>query len=167
MKAVQVICAIFIVVAWALTGCANPVPSQDANKTFDEMYTDCSMNEILRLSLMPPSYSGDEDWDLLLENISDTSVRFPAGFNLKLMSFDNEQNRWVETGNNFQYLPLDAKYIVGKNDPKAEYPYMLIRIEPSIGKEINLRVVVRGQAYKKGVETEECIGAFVDIEYIP
>lgn len=166
MKRVYLIYMIFIGIL-ALSSCANPTPSYDTEKLFSEMYKDCSMNEALRLSLMEPMYNGDEDLNLLLESITNASVTFPAGYNLRLLSFDNNQNKWVEENNNIQYLPLDAKYTVGKNDPKVEFDHIIILIVPSREIKKALRIVVHGHIYENGVETEKCTGAFSDIVVTP
>ena len=156
-----------VISALALAGCANSSPSQESEKLFSEMNSDCSMNEILRFSLMEPMYDGDKDINLLLESVSDTSVIFPSGYNLKLLSFDNDQKKWIEEKNNIQYLPLDAKYIVGKNDPEVEFDHILIEVIPSVGTNKILRVVVLGHIYENGIETEKCMGAFADIMFTP
>lgn len=166
MKKAHIIYMI-VMSALALAGCANSSPSQESEKLFSEMYKDCPMNEILHLSLMEPMYDGDKDINLLLESASDTSVIFPSGYNLKLLSFDNDQKKWIEEKNNIQYLPLDAKYIVGKNDPKLEYVDQIVGIAPNVGTKKALRIIVHGKIYENGVETEECTGAFADIVFTP
>jgi hypothetical protein len=166
MKKVHIICMI-LMSALALVSCASSSPSQVSEKLFSEMYSDCSMNEALRLSLAEPLYSGDKDLNLQLEVVSDASIIFPADYNLLVLSFDSSQNKWIKRENNIQYLPLDAKYIFGKNNPEVEYDYDLIPIAPSITAKTSLRVVVHGNTYENGIETEKCTGAFVDITATP
>jgi hypothetical protein len=159
---------ILIAVALALTGCAEVGPSQNAEELFREMYKDCSMNEALHLDfLMESMYAGGKEINFFLESIPDVSVIFPAGFNLKLLSFDEDQNKWVEIRNNIQYLPADAKYIVGKNNPSVEIDHILVGIAPALGTKRTLRVVVHGHIYKDGVETSDCVGAFADFTFVP
>ena len=150
-----------------LTGCMNSEPSSNAEQLFAEMYKDCSMNKDLRLSPEKSGGIGSEDMSVLLESISDSSVIFPAGFNIHILQFDNGENNWVEKENHIQYLPLDGKYIFGKNNPKTEYSYNFISIRPIFTAKTSLRVVLYGHIYKDGVETEECSGAFTDIIVSP
>jgi len=158
---------ILIAVALALTGCAKVGPSQNAEELFREMYKDCSMNEALHLGLVESMYVDNKDINIYFESIPDVSVIFPAGFNLKLLSFDEDQNKWVEIKNNIQYLPADAKYIVGKNNPSVEIDQILVGIAPALGTKRTLRVVVHGHIYKDGVETSDCVGAFADFTFVP
>jgi len=158
---------IIFISALTLTSCMNSEPSHNAEQLFAEMYKDCSMNKDLRLS---PEKSGDnnsKDMQVLLESISDSSVIFPAGFNIHILQFDSDENNWIEKGNRIQYLPLDAKYIIGKSNPKTEYSYKFFSIRPMVAAKTPLRIVLYGHIYKNGVETEECSGAFTDIVVVP
>ncbi len=158
---------IFFIYTLFLVSCTQSAPSQNAENIFNEMYKECPMNEALRLSKMEPMYVGDEHLNILLELTSDASVIFPSGFNIHLFWFDVDQNKWVEEKNNVQYYPVDAKYIMGKNDPQKEFESQMIGIAPMIGINRDVRVVVYGHIYKNGVETEECTGAFTDFEFTP
>ena len=151
-----------------LTGCVNSKSSQDPEQLFAEMYKDCSMNKDLRLSPEKPAYIGGEDVDLLLESISDSSVIFPAGYNFKLLQFDNGEGKWMEKENHAQYLPLDGRKIFGKNNPNnIGYVQKFIPINPIVNEKTSLRVALHGHIYKDGVETKECSGAFTDIVVSP
>ncbi len=166
MKRLKVV-YIFFVCTLLLISCARSSLSQNAENIFKEMYKECPMNEALRLSKMEPMYIGDEDLNFSLELTSDTSVIFPSGFNIHLFWFDTDQNKWVEEKNSVQYYPVDAKYILGKNDPQKEHDILMFGIIPMIGAKRDVRVVVYGHIYKNGVETEECTGAFADFEFTP
>jgi hypothetical protein len=157
----------FFIYTLFLISCTQSPPSQNAENLFKEMYKECSMNEVLRISEMEPIYIGYEDIDFLLELMSDTSVIFPSGFNIHLFWFDTDQNKWVEEKNNIQYYPLDAKYILGKNDPQKEHQDLIFGVNPRIGTKRLVRIVVYGNVYENGIETEECAGAFADFEFSP
>ena len=122
----SIIFTIFISVV-ALTGCTSSVPSPDAEKAFAEMYKDCSMNKDLRLSLGKSTDIGSKDVNLLLESISDSSVIFPAGYNIHILQFENGGNNWAEKENHIQYLPLDEKKYSGKITLKLNIATNLFR----------------------------------------
>jgi hypothetical protein len=132
-------------------------------KLFSEIYKDCSMNEVMHLSLSGPMYYGDYGPNLLLESNSDAYVIVPQDYNLQLLSFDNNQNKWTKEKNNTQYFPLRSKFIFGKNN----VDHVHIKITPVIETKKNLRVVVHGHIYENGVETQKCAGAFADIAVTP
>ncbi len=166
MKKSYIICMIFISTC-ILANCTNSVSSRDAETLFTEMYKDCSMNEYLLLTATEASYRSGEDMVLFLESTSDSSVIFPADQNIQILSFNNDINKWMEEQNNADYLPVDAKYIVGKNDPKLEYDSMIVPINPRVDAKTSLRVVLYGHIYENELETKKCSGAFTDIVVIP
>lgn len=138
---------------------------QSAESQFADMYKDCIMNVDLRLSVNKTSYKSDGGVDLFLESLTDSSVVFPSGFNIQIFKFEN--NEWHVEENEGQYLPLDAKYIIGKNDPVFEFDRKVIPIDPVVSTKTPLRVALYGHVYENQVETQKCSGAFVDIVVAP
>jgi hypothetical protein len=131
------------------------------------MYKNCEMNTLLKMSFVGKLYDGDRNVHFSVEPTSNISVMFPVDNNVKLLWFDIEQGKWVEVKNNVQYFPIDGQYIVGKNDPSKEYEYSLINIIPNLGKKAKLRIVIHGHTYENEIETDKCVGAFVDFEFTP
>lgn len=154
-----IFCAIFI------TNCTNN--SANKEKLFTELYEYCEMNTLLKMSFVGKLYEGDRGVNFSLEPTSNISVIFPSGFNIKLLLFDVEEGEWVEIKNNDQYFPVDAKYIVGRNDPTKEYDYSLITVSPGFGKKSSIRIVLYGHTYENGIETDRCAGAYLDFEFTP
>lgn len=166
MRTIQIRIIAIIFCAILIASCTSNQDSQ-AERLFIDMYRDCEMNTLLRLSYIGGLYEGDDRVNFWLVPLSDTSVIFPAGYNIGLFSFDEEQGQWVEIKNKFQYFPADAKYIVGKNDPDKEYAQDLIGVKPISGKKADIRIIVHGHTYEGGAETDRCVGAFLDFPYTP
>lgn len=164
---IKFIMRVSLLVTLVLAGCSNQVSSQEAEILFGELYENCSMNDHLLLRFVGPLYEGDRYTHVSLESVSGKSVIFPSGYNLQLLSFDGNQNKWIEVKNSVLYLPFDVNYIVGKNDPENEREVSLIPIKPNMGREIVIRAVVYGHIYENGIETDGCTGAFVDFEFSP
>lgn len=154
-----ILCAIFI------TNCTNNTANKE--NLFVEMYKNCEMNTLLKMSFSGKLYEGDRNVNFSLEPTSNISVIFPSGYNIKLLLFDVEQGEWAEIKDNVQYFPVDGKYIVGKNDPAKEFEYKLIGVIPALGRKADLRIVLHGNVYESGVEIDKCAGAYVDFEFIP
>lgn len=150
----------------ASTNCVKLAPEPNAEQLFTEMYKDCSMNKDLRLSPEKP-VNISEDANMLLESISDSSVIFPAGYNIHIYQFYSSENKWIEKLNHAKYFPVDGIYIFGRNDPKVEFDYDFIGINPAVSEKTTLRVALYGHIYKDGVETEECSGAYTDMVVSP
>ena len=140
MKLKQAILIIFVFIF--LTGCNTGNANQEAERIFTEMYPDCEMNTVLRLTYAGKLFKEDRNTNFELEPTSNVSVIFPAGYNLRLLSFNFKENAWIEVKNDVTYLPVDSKYILGTNDPVKEFSYKLIGVIPSLGEKETLRVVV-------------------------
>lgn len=167
MKRKQAFIFKFILMLILLSGCANPQLSSDAEKVFNNMYQNCRMNEALRLTHVGKTFNGEKNTNFNLEPISNTSIIFPAGFNLRILYFDTNKNTWVDIKNNITYLPADIKYRLGTNDPEKEQGFLFFGIMPSLDKNATLRVVVHGNMYLNDIETDQCAGAFTDFEFVP
>lgn len=166
MKVINIFLKI-ILCSLVVLSCSNGGNDLEAERAFSEMYKSCEMNEKLRLSYVGGLFDGDNSINLRLEPSTNISVTFPAGANLRLLSFDKVENKWVEVNNGVSYFPNDGKYILGKNDPVKEFSQKLIGVIPVLSKKEILRAVVYGNVYENGVETDQCTGAFIDFEYTP
>ncbi len=100
--------------AIVITNCTNN--SVNKESLFAELYKNCEMNTLLKMSFVGKLYEGDRNVHFSLEPTSNISVIFPAGYNIQLLSFDIEQVNWIEVKNNVQHFPVDGKYIIGRND---------------------------------------------------
>ena len=166
MKTRQNFFAKIILCAIVITNCVNNTAPK-AENLFADMYKHCEMNTLLKMSFVGKLYEGDEDVNFWLEPTSNISIIFPSGFNIKLLSFDAEEGKWIEIKNNVQYFPVDTKYIVGKNDPIKEHDHDLVGVIPRLGKKAEIRIVLHGNIYENGIETDRCAGAFLDFEFSP
>jgi hypothetical protein len=166
MKMIRIVIIKILLFAIFITGCAKN-STLEAEKQFAEMYENCEMNTLLKMSYVGKLYEGDRSINYSIEPTSNISVVFPVGDNVKLLSFDIEQDKWVEIKNNVQYFPVGGKYIVGKNDRDKEYEYKLNDVIPMLGKKTEVRIVIHGHTYENEVETDKCVGAFLDFELSP
>jgi hypothetical protein len=166
MKNTQINVLKIVLCAILITGCATNT-AVEAESLFTEMYKNCEMNTLLTMSFVGKLSEEDRSVNFSLEPTSNISVIFPAGYNIKLLLFDIEQSKWVEVKNNVEYFPIDAKYIIGKNDPVDEFERKLIGVFPVLGRKEDLRIVIHGHKYENEVETDKCVGAFVDFEFTP
>ncbi|MCL4274431.1 MAG: hypothetical protein QY328_13710 [Anaerolineales bacterium] len=166
MKITQINVLKIVLCVILITGCATNT-AVEAESLFTQMYKNCEMNTLLTMSFVGKLYEGDRNVNFSVEPTSNISVMFPVDNNVKLLWFDIEQSKWVEVINNVQYFPIDGKYIVGKNDPAKEYEYDLIGVIPVLGRKAELRIVIHGHTYENEIETDKCVGAYVDFEFTP
>jgi hypothetical protein len=165
MKTTRINVVKIIFCAIVMISCTNNTANKE--NLFAEMYANCEMNTLRRMSYVGKLYEGDRGVNFSLEPTSNISVIFPSGSNIRLLLFDVVQGEWMEIKDNVEYFPVDGKHIVGKNDPTKEYDYDLIGVIPSFGKKAALRIVLHGNVYENGIETDKCTGAYIDFEFIP
>lgn len=166
MKTTRVNFLKIIVCTILIANCTNN-NTLEAESLFAEMYKSCEMNKLLAISFVGKLYTEDRNVNFSVVPTSNISVIFPSDFNIKILSFDIEQGKWLEIKNNVQYFPEDAKYIIGKNDPIKEDDYSLINVIPILDKKADLRMVMYGHVYENGIETDICTGAYMDFEFMP
>jgi hypothetical protein len=92
MKNTQINVLKIVLCAILITGCATNT-AVEAESLFTEMYKNCEMNTLLKMSFVGKLYEGDRNVNFSVEPTSNISVIFPVADNVRLLQFDAEQSR--------------------------------------------------------------------------
>jgi hypothetical protein len=127
------------------------------------------LNKHLELNIIEPQ---SEDFppgvvNLILENKSDHFIHFTPGFNVQIFTYSSEMNQWIEIGNRISYSGNDVVlYPKGNNLYSVTLHDVLPDLSgPSSPK--NLRIVVVGTIYRDNKATNEQVGAYTDVNWLP
>lgn len=156
-----------LLVVNSVFGCKPIDLTASAEEAFVELYTTCSMNEDILFVSTNDQYKNGTLINLDIKNIAQKQIIFPVDFNVKLLMFDAEKDKWYEQLNDLQYLPAATSIVM---DVTSEFsPHEVVTVFPIISsnKPVETRVVVTGFVYENNIQLDECVGAFIDIDIVP
>lgn len=123
-------------------------------------------NTILRLSPVDSGFGQpNASVNFMLENVSNTAVRFPPGYGSRLFFFSESKGVWVELRNRASY--------VGAGDtlsPRSEADgnwIAQVTVAPDLSQlttPLTMRVLVVGDVLADGVVTGDIAAAYADVQ---
>jgi len=102
--------------------------------------------------------------NFILENASQSEVRFQPGYGARMFAYVSDEQRWVEVENRADYIGREDT-LAPSSDPSGNW-MALVTVAPDIaGIElpVTLRVVVEGDVLSGGTATGERASAYADI----
>jgi len=112
----------------------------------------------------PTTLDSENPIDLILENASQSEVRFQPGFGARMYAYLSEEQRWVEVENRAEYVGKEEA-LTPPSGPSGNW-VALVTVAPDLeGLElpVTLRVVVVGEILSEGMATGEVASAFADV----
>jgi len=156
-------------------GCVSNVVSSDdkRNEVFINMYPNIEMNKTIQF--LPPDEEFKLDDGLLLwvKNTTENYVVFPYDMNIKIYSYDQNSNIWVDIKNTITYSSSNNPVITlspyapgGEAGARSE---SLVPVFPEMieNHPMDLRVVVLGNIKINEKDLGNLVGAYIDIVVKP
>lgn len=159
----------FLFISITLGACADKTGRETI---FTEMYPLHEMNTKIRFwhpTRDDREFKPCEFNDLTLENFSDSKVVFPNDYGLRIYTFDQGENMWLEIQNSAKYIPEGNRQISPKG---LANPFGVTGIDfvPQVldcEQAIEIRVVVVGEVYEGDTPTGVSAGAYIDVTLHP
>jgi hypothetical protein len=148
-----------------LTGCIkNAKDNESKNLEFAKLYSNCSMNiDVVFLPLMANYKSGDFI-TVRYKNGSESEIAFFAGSEIKIYTYDIEEQAWIEIANKMRYSTAPKPYIVlDTSGEGSSYDSLTLQPDIDADKIEELRVAIKGYILQNNVVTENCVGAYMDL----
>ncbi len=154
MKKVIIVLAILLFVSF---GCSNK-KNDNKETAFNETYKTCEMNTALNLLAKNVRFGNEINIEIIIENNSPKEFRFSHTSGLKLWTY--KDSNWSEITNDVEYAGSDYINIDANS-------FTVTTISPLITEKNIVRVVVTGNFFENGMQSNKCFGAFVDFDYPP
>lgn len=157
---------IFLILTLFISNCKSS-QTEDSSKeaSFELLYPDCTMNSTIRFLPLQENYKLGNQIILNYKNYSQDQIAFPPGSGVKILTYEQSDLQWVELQNRMKYSASPEPYVlVGPADELSSYHTVVILPVILNDSSIEMRVVITGHIYRDNAETDECVGAFIDIK---
>ena len=141
--------------------------TQDSSKeaSFELLNPNCAMNSAIRFLPLQENYKFGNKIILNYKNYSQNQIAFSPDSGVKILTYEEKDLQWVELKNRMQYSSSPEPYvIVGPANESSSYHTVVIYPDTLNNPSAEMRAVVVGHIYQNNKESDECVGAFIDIQ---
>lgn len=158
----SIVALIFLSIIFACNG--NPLSGRE--DLFLQQMPGVEFNTRIKFWSPKPSevFIRGEHIFLTLENLSKEKIIFPGDYGIRILSFDEDSNKWIEIRNTMVYLPPGNAQISPKG---PDEPSVIgVGLSPDLTKDgppTEVRIVVIGVEEN----SSDRIGAYIDVTLQP
>lgn len=165
---------LIIVVLMSLsTSCANSkvistsVTSASKDSSFTPLIPNCDMSGMVEFTPHSAEFSAGELISLGVGNISKEQLLFPANYNVRIYSYDENAKSWIDIENDVQYISSSGDLLQSSDSGLASYSTLVINPIVVASAPIIVRVVISGNIIKDNQKISDCVGTFTEITIVP
>ena len=158
---------IVVLIASLFLGSCSMLTSRTLSKddVFRLLYPNCTMNSSLIFLPLQPNYKFDKFLTLSYRNTSQEQIAYYPGQDVKIFLYENKSSKWLEVNNDLQTITSPKPYVViGSANEMSSYGSITVSPKLSDNNSMEIRVVITGSLYKEEIITDECTGAFIDVQ---
>jgi hypothetical protein len=112
-------------------------------------------------------FSAGELISLGVGNISKEQLVFPADYNVRIYSYDEGAQNWLDVVNDVHYTSSSDDLLQPIDTGLASYSALVINPIVTTDTPIAVRVVIWGNVIKNNQEIGDCAGTFTEITILP
>jgi len=164
---------IIVVLMLLSTSCANSkvistsVTSAPKDSSFTPLNANCDMSGMIEFTPHSAKFSAGELISLGVGNISKEQLLFPANYNVRIYSYDENAQGWIDIENDVQYISSSGDLLQPSDSGLASYSTLVINPIVVASAPIIVRVVISGNIIKDNQEIGDCVGTFTEITIVP
>ena len=157
---------VMLIFAMLISNCDSSTTTGSSKEiSFESLYPDCNMNSTIVFLPLQPNYKFENYITLSYRNTSKKQIAFPPDAEVGIFIYEKGNSKWAEVRNNIQYSSSPKPYvIIGSAGEMSNYGSIVIAPDISDDSSKEIRVAITGHVYRDGVVTDECVGAFINIQ---
>ena len=157
---------IILIASFICSNCSVLAPRTSSKEdAFKLLFPNCTMNSSLIFLPLQPYYKFDKFLTLSYRNTSQEQIAYYPGQDVKIFLYENKSSKWLEVNNDLETITSPKPYVViGSANEMSSYGSITVSPKLSDNNSMEIRVVITGSLYKEEIITDECTGAFIDVQ---